>query len=71
MRPSEIKTLLDRYHYIIDRLSKAPLNCPELAEEMGCTSRTVSRYIRIMKREGYQVEYVAKVRGYQIRKRPA
>lgn len=66
MRVAGLKTLIDRYEHIIGRLREAPLNCRELAEEINCSPRTVLRYIAIMRRVGYDVQYDAKVRGFRV-----
>ncbi|MBN1663485.1 MAG: HTH domain-containing protein [Deltaproteobacteria bacterium] len=59
--------LLDRYNWILRMLkSGIPLNCTEIAERTGCTVKTAQRYVNQLRRDGYRLEYIPKLRGYII-----
>lgn len=49
-------------------LSGAALNCNEIADRLGISAKTAARYIQELRRE-FVIEYIAKKRGYEIRRR--
>lgn len=56
-----------RYTWIKGMLDKGiPLNCTEIAERLGVSTKTAQRYIVRLKADGYQIKYDCYLRGYVI-----
>lgn len=60
--------MIRRYLWILRQLADGlALNCTEMAERLECSAKTVQRYINVLREEGWDIVYVAKLRGYVLR----
>jgi len=60
-----------RYNWIRRKLlSGVYLNCTEIADHLGCTSKTAQRYINRLRDDGYRLEYDNSVQGFILVGKP-
>ena len=63
----KLQQCIDRYNWIRRTLADGiPLICSEIAERIHCTPKTAQRYINRMRKDGYEVWYNARLRGFVI-----
>lgn len=51
-------------------LTGVSLNCTDIAERCGCTTKTAQRYINRLRADGYRIEYDNSIQGFVVIGRP-